>query len=129
MRRMQTEYQRAGRPQVRHGAGRCVIGRRTRSGRNPTGCWGFGRGRRWPKRRAALLPLSSSGSPIRPSSPYFPRPLGVDEEAEAFLEAEGGGLGGLELLLAGVDHGAELHGVQLVEGLFDQYRSSSAVAA
>ena len=57
------------------------------------------------------------------------RPIGVDEEAEAFLEAEGGGLGGLDLLLAGVGHGAELHGVQLVEGLFDQHRSSSAVAA
>ena len=57
------------------------------------------------------------------------RPLGVDEEAEAFLKGEGGGLVGLELVLAGVGHRAELHGVQLVEGLFDQHRSSSAVAA
>ena len=52
------------------------------------------------------------------------RPLGVDEEAEAFLEAEGGGLVGPELVVAGVGHGAELHGVELVEGLFDQHGSS-----
>ena len=45
------------------------------------------------------------------------RPLGVDEQAEALLEAERSGLGGLDLLLAGVGHRAELHGVQLVEGL------------
>ena len=32
------------------------------------------------------------------------RPLGVDEQAEAFLEAERGGLVGLDLLLAGVGH-------------------------
>ena len=57
------------------------------------------------------------------------RPLGVDEQAEALLEAERSGLGGLDLLLAGVGHRAELHGVQLVEGLFDQHRSSSLVAA
>ena len=37
------------------------------------------------------------------------RPLGVDEQAEAFLEAERGGLVGLDLLLAGVGHRAELH--------------------
>ena len=48
------------------------------------------------------------------------RPLGVDEEAEAFLEAEGGGLAGLELMVAGVGHRAELHGVELVESLFDR---------
>jgi len=57
------------------------------------------------------------------------RPLGVDEEAEAFLEAEAGGLGRLELLLPGVGHRAELHGVELVEGLFDQHGSSWVVAA
>ena len=57
------------------------------------------------------------------------RPLGVDEQAEALLEVERSGLGGLDLLLAGVGHRAELHGVQLVEGLFDQHRSSSLVAA
>ena len=57
------------------------------------------------------------------------RPFGVDEQAEAFLEGEGGGLVGLELVVAGVGHGAELHGIQLVEGLFDQHRSSSLVAA
>ncbi len=57
------------------------------------------------------------------------RPLGVDEEAEAFLEAEGGGLVGLELMVAGVGHRTELHRVELVEGLFDQHRSSSLVAA
>ena len=44
------------------------------------------------------------------------RPLGVDEEAEAFLEGEGGGLVGPELVPAGVGHGAELHGIELVEG-------------
>ena len=36
------------------------------------------------------------------------RPLGVDEQAEALLEAERSGLGGLDLLLAGVGHRAEL---------------------
>ena len=57
------------------------------------------------------------------------RPLGVDEEAEAFLEGEGGGLVGPELVPAGVGHGAELHGIELVEGLFDQHGSSRVVAA
>ena len=57
------------------------------------------------------------------------RPLGVDEETEAFLEAEGGGLVGLHLLPAGIGHRTEVHGVELVEGLFDQHGSSSLVAA
>ena len=57
------------------------------------------------------------------------RPLGVHEEAEALLEAEGSGLVGPELVLAGVGHGAELHGIELVEGLFDQHGSSSWVVA
>ena len=57
------------------------------------------------------------------------RPFGVDEEAEALLEAERGGLVGLHLLPAGVGHRADLHGVELVEGLFDQHGSSRVVAA
>ena len=56
-------------------------------------------------------------------------PLGVDEETEALLEGERGGLVGLDLLAAGVGHGADLHGVELVEGLFDQHGSSRVVAA
>ena len=56
------------------------------------------------------------------------RPLGVDEQAEPLLEAERGGLVGVELLLDGGGHRAELHGVELVERLFDQHRSSSEVA-
>ena len=56
-------------------------------------------------------------------------PLGVDEEAEALLEGEHGGLVGLHLLAAGVGHRADLHGVELVEGLFDQHGSSRVVAA
>ena len=51
-------------------------------------------------------------------------PLGVDEETEALLEGERDGLVGLHLLAAGVGHGADLHGVELVEGLFDQHGSS-----
>ena len=57
------------------------------------------------------------------------RPLGVGEQAEALLEAEGGGLAGPELVPAGVGHRAELHGVELVEGLFDQHGSSSRATA
>ena len=57
------------------------------------------------------------------------RPLGVDQQAEPLLEAEGGGLVGLELFLDGVGHRAQLHGVELVEGLFDQHRSSFVVVA
>ena len=56
-------------------------------------------------------------------------PLGVDEETEALLEGERGGLVGLHLLPAGVGHGADLHGVELVEGLFDQHGSSRVFAA
>ena len=57
------------------------------------------------------------------------RPLGVDEQAEPLLEAEHGGFVGVELLLEGVGHRAELEGVELVDGLFGQHRSSSEVAA
>ena len=56
-------------------------------------------------------------------------PLGVEEQAEPLLKAEGGGLVGLELPLQRVGHAAELHGVELVEGLFAQHGSSWAVAA
>ena len=56
-------------------------------------------------------------------------PLGVDEQPEALLEAERGGLVGLQLLLEGVGHRAQLHGVELVERLFDQHRSSSLVVS
>ena len=52
-------------------------------------------------------------------------PLSVDEQAEAFLEAQRGGITGAELLLDGLSHGAQLHRIQLVERLFDQHRSSS----
>ena len=56
------------------------------------------------------------------------RPLGVDEQTEPVLEAERGGLVGLELFLEGVGHRAELHRVELVERLFGQHRSSVAAA-
>ena len=36
------------------------------------------------------------------------RPLGIDQQAEPLLEAERGGLVGVELLLEGVGHRAEL---------------------
>ena len=55
-------------------------------------------------------------------------PLGVDQQAEAFLEAQRGGLAGPELVLDGLSHGPQLHRVQLVERLFDQHRFSSGVA-
>ena len=55
--------------------------------------------------------------------------LGVDQQAEALLEAERGGLARLQLLLEGVGHPAELHGVELVEGVFDQHGSSSSRVA
>ena len=57
------------------------------------------------------------------------RPLGVDQQAETLLEAERGGLAALQLLLDGVGHRAQLHGVEFVDGLFDQHRSSSSVVA
>ena len=55
------------------------------------------------------------------------RPLGVGQQTESLLEAECGGLAGLQLLLEGVGHRAQLHGVEFVERLFDQHRSSSVV--
>ena len=57
------------------------------------------------------------------------RPLGVDQQAQALLEAERGGLIGLELFLDSFGNRAQLHGVELVEGLFDQHQSSSVVVA
>ena len=55
-------------------------------------------------------------------------PLGVDQQAEAFLEAQRGDIVGPELVLDGLGHGPQLHRVQFVERLFDQHRSSSGVA-
>ena len=55
------------------------------------------------------------------------RPLGIDQQTETLLEAERGGLVGLELFLEGVGHRAELHGVELVERLLGQHRSSPVV--
>ena len=52
-------------------------------------------------------------------------PFGLDQQTETLLEAERGGLAGLQLLLQGVGQRAQLHGVELVERLFDQHRSSS----
>ena len=54
------------------------------------------------------------------------RPFGVGQQTATLLEAERRGLAGLQLLLEGVGHRAELHGVELVERLFDQHRSSSS---
>ena len=51
-------------------------------------------------------------------------PLGVDQQAQALLEAEGSGRVGPELFLEGVGHRAELHGVELVERLPGQNGSS-----
>ena len=53
--------------------------------------------------------------------------LGVDEQTEALLEAECGGFVGLQLLLEGVGHRAQVHCVELLDSLFDQHRSSSVV--
>ena len=50
------------------------------------------------------------------------QPLGVDEQAEAFIEAEGGQLGVLLLLGPGLGHGRQLEGVQLVEGRGGEHR-------
>jgi hypothetical protein len=44
------------------------------------------------------------------------QPLGVDEQPEALIEAEGGQLGVLLLLGPGLGQGGQLEGVQLVEG-------------
>lgn len=56
----------------------------------------------------------------------LPDGAGVDEQAETLLEAERGGFAGLQLLLEGVGHRAELHGVELVERVFGQHRSPSS---
>ena len=57
------------------------------------------------------------------------RPFGVGQQTERSSKPSGGGLAGLQLLLQGVGHRAELHGVELVERLFDQHRSSSSWVA
>ena len=53
-------------------------------------------------------------------------PFRVDQQTQAFLEAERGGLSAAQLLLDGLGQGAELHGIELVERLFDQHGSSVA---
>ena len=77
-------------------------------------------------RRVAQL-----GCPETPLEPALlaGRPLGFDEQAEPLVEAECGGLVGPDLLAPSVGHRSELHGVELIEGLFDQHQSSSLVAA
>ena len=54
-------------------------------------------------------------------------PLGVDEQAQALLEAEGVVLGRGELALEGVDHEEHLHGVHAVERGLGEHRSVSLV--
>src|SRR3990170_837155 len=53
-------------------------------------------------------------------------PLGLDEEAEALLEAEGRELARGKLMLEGVRHGSEPHRVHLVEGGLGQHELSLA---
>ena len=55
------------------------------------------------------------------------RPLRIDQEADTVLEAERSRVIAVELLLEGLGHGAEFHGVQRLERLFNQHRSSSDV--
>ena len=55
------------------------------------------------------------------------RPLGIDQQAQPLLEAERGGLVGVELLLEGVGHRAELHRVELVERVRSMGHSAAAI--
>ena len=54
-------------------------------------------------------------------------PLGVHEQAEAVLEAEGGELGIAQLPLAGLGEGRQAQGHQFVEGGVSKHRGSSGV--
>ena len=54
-------------------------------------------------------------------------PLGVDEQPEPLIEAEGGELGVLLLLGPGLGQGRQLEGVQLVEGRGGEHRASLLV--
>jgi len=56
------------------------------------------------------------------------RPLAVDQEAQPLVEAQARALGRGELLLKGLGHSREFHGVHLLEGLLGQHSFSSSAA-
>ena len=54
-------------------------------------------------------------------------PLGIDEQADAILEAEVGELGGAELALEGFRQGGQAQRTQFVDGGVSKHRGSSRV--
>ena len=90
-------------------------------------CWRLSR-RGWVKstafERCRVTQLGRLQTPLQ-FALFAGGPFGLDQQTETLLEAERGDLAGLQLLLQGVGQRAQLHGVELVERLFDQHRSSS----
>jgi hypothetical protein len=54
-------------------------------------------------------------------------PLGIDEQADAILEAQFGELGVAELALEGLGHGREAQRTQFVDGGVSEHRVSFPV--
>src|SRR5204863_4288039 len=54
----------------------------------------------------------------------FPKPLLIDEQREAFFEAEVAGVGGFQLSAEGVGNSVQFHGVKFIDGLLVQHRGS-----
>jgi hypothetical protein len=55
-------------------------------------------------------------------------PLGIDEESEAFFEAQSAVLAGAKLLLEGLDKAGELHDGEFLESRLGQHWFSSFAA-
>ena len=53
-----------------------------------------------------------------------PDPVSIDQPADAFLEAENGGVGVFELLGERLGQAGQAHGVKLLEGLVNEHESS-----
>ena len=56
------------------------------------------------------------------------RPLAVDQESQPLVEAQARALARAELLLEGLRHAQELHGVHLFQGLLGQHSFFSSAA-
>jgi len=60
---------------------------------------------------------ASIAQPVAQRPVFLPRPLTLDELREAVLEAQVSALGRASVLLVGLGHAIEFHGVESVEGL------------
>src|SRR5215475_166769 len=69
---------------------------------------------------AALFQVSGSQT-ARQGAVLFPQPLLIDDQREAFLEAELAGFGGFQLSAEGVGQSVQFHGMQFLNGLLVEH--------